>query len=48
MLDRAEILKDARKRFADGQRLGLGWTFAQCLKTAWAAARMKAAGTHRN
>jgi hypothetical protein len=35
------ILADARKRYADGQRLGLGWTWAQCLKTAAAADRIR-------
>jgi hypothetical protein len=34
-------MKDAHKRFRDGQRLGLGWTFGQCLSTAWAAAKMR-------
>jgi len=37
--DRAAILRDAHKRFRDGKRLGLGWTFGQCLKTGWAAAK---------
>lgn len=41
-LDRAAIMRDAHKRFADGQRLGLDWSFSRCLKTAWAAARIKA------
>ncbi|CAJ0891026.1 hypothetical protein AMST5_04099 [freshwater sediment metagenome] len=38
--DRAAIMRDAHRRFADGRRLGLGWTFGQCLATAWAAARI--------
>lgn len=38
--DRAAIMRDAHKRFRDGRRLGLGWTFGQCLATAWAAARI--------
>jgi hypothetical protein len=37
--DRAAIMRDAHKRFRDGKRLGLGWTFGQCLSTAWRAAR---------
>lgn len=41
--DRAAIMRDAHKRFRDGKRLGLGWTFGQCLSTAWAAARMRRA-----
>lgn len=40
--DRAAVMRDAHKRFADGKRLSLGWTFSQCLKTAWAAARLRA------
>ncbi|MFO1125730.1 MAG: hypothetical protein U1E25_10865 [Methylocystis sp.] len=26
--DRAAIMRDAHKRFGDGKRLGLGWTFS--------------------
>jgi hypothetical protein len=37
--DRAAIMRDAHKRFRDGKRLGLGWSFGQCLATAWAAAK---------
>jgi hypothetical protein len=37
--DRAAIMRDAHKRFRDGKRLGLGWKFAQCLSTAWRAAK---------
>jgi hypothetical protein len=40
--DRAAILRDAHKRFRDGKRLALGFSFSQCLTTAWAAARIKA------
>ena len=36
--DRAAIMRDAHKRYRDGKRLGLGWTFGQCLSTAWRAA----------
>ncbi|MGJ0507631.1 MAG: hypothetical protein ACR652_10960 [Methylocystis sp.] len=39
--DRAAIFRDAHKRFRDGQRLGLGWTFGRCLSTAWAAAKIR-------
>jgi hypothetical protein len=46
--DRAAIMKDAHKRFADGRRLGLGWSFGQCLATAWAAARMARAARIEN
>lgn len=46
--DRAAIMRDAHKRFRDGKRLGLNWTFGQCLSTAWAAAKMRqAAGPMR-
>lgn len=39
--DRAAIFRDAHKRFRDGKRLGLGWTFGRCLSTAWAAAKQR-------
>jgi gamma-glutamyl phosphate reductase len=39
--DRAAIMRDAHKRYADGKRIGLGWTFGRCLATAWAAAKMR-------
>jgi hypothetical protein len=39
--DRAAIMRDAHKRFRDGKRLGLGWTFSQCLSTAWSAAKAR-------
>jgi len=42
-LDRSAVMRDAWKRFRDGKRLGLGWTFGQCLSTAWAAARERRA-----
>jgi hypothetical protein len=45
--DRAAIMRDAHKRMRDGRRLRLGWSFAQCLATAWAAARMQRAGLAR-
>lgn len=39
--DRSAIMRDAWKRYRDGQRLGLGWSFGQCLSTAWAAAKIR-------
>jgi hypothetical protein len=42
-LDRSAIMRDAHKRFRDGRRLGLGWSFGRCLSTAWAAAKARAA-----
>jgi hypothetical protein len=39
-LDRSAVMRDAHRRYRDGKRLGLGWTFSQCLKTSWAAARI--------
>ena len=39
--DRRAIMRDAHKRFRDGRRLGLAWPFAQCLRTAWQAARIR-------
>ncbi len=39
--DRRAIMRDAHKRFRDGRRLGIDWTFARCLWTAWQAARMR-------
>jgi hypothetical protein len=43
--DRRGIMKDAHKRFRDGKRLRLGWTFGQCLTTAWAAAKIRRAAS---
>ena len=39
--DRRAIMRDAHKRYRDGRRLGLAWPFAQCLRTAWRAARIR-------
>ena len=39
--DRRAVMKDAHKRYRAGLRLNCGWTFAQCLRTAWAAARQR-------
>ncbi|MCC3243763.1 hypothetical protein LG047_00230 [Methylocystis sp. WRRC1] len=44
MYDRAAIMCDAHKRFRDGKRLGLAWSFAQCLRTAWAAEKLRRSG----
>lgn len=38
-LDRSAIMRDAHLRFRQGKRLNLGWSFSQCLSTAWAAAK---------
>lgn len=45
--DRAAVMRDAHKRYRDGRRLGLGWTFGRCLSTAWAAARERQANAER-
>lgn len=42
-IDRRAVMLDAHRRYRDGVRLKLGWTFAQCLTTAWAAAKIRAA-----
>lgn len=39
--DKRAIMRDAWKRYRDGQRLNLGWTFGHCLSTAWAAAKLR-------
>ena len=39
--DRRAIMRDAHKRFRDGRRLGIDWTFGHCLQTAWRAARIR-------
>ena len=39
--DRAAIMRDAHRRYRDGVRLKLGWSFAQCLRTAWTAAKLR-------
>jgi len=38
---RSAIMQDAHRRFRDGRRLSLGWSFAQCLSTSWQATRMQ-------
>ena len=42
-MDRSAVMRDAHKRYRQGQRLNMGWTFAQCLSTAWQAAKMRQA-----
>lgn len=39
--DRRAVMRNAHKRYRDGQLLALNWTFAQCLRTAWAAAKIR-------
>lgn len=34
-------MRDAHKRYRQGLRLGMGWTFGRCLSTAWAAAKQR-------
>jgi hypothetical protein len=43
VIDRSAIMGDAHRRYRAGKRLGLGWSFGQCLATAWAAAKARAA-----
>lgn len=45
--DRSRVFKDAHRRFKDGKRLNLGWTFAQCLKTAWQAERIRVSDSYQ-
>lgn len=40
-MDRSTVMRDAHKRYRQGKRLNMGWTFAQCLSTAWQAAKMR-------
>jgi hypothetical protein len=40
-IDRREVMRDAHKRFKQGQRLNMGWDFARCLRTAWCAAKIR-------
>ncbi len=39
--DRKRVMRDAHTRFRQGKRLGMGWSFSQCLKTSWAAERIR-------
>lgn len=39
--DRRAIMRDAHRRYGDGRRLGLGWSFGRCLSTSWQAARIQ-------
>ena len=40
-IDRRAVMRDAHLRYRQGLRLNLGWTFAQCLRTAWTAAKIR-------
>lgn len=40
-IDRASVMKDAHKRYRDGKRLNLNWTFGRCLQIAWYAAKQR-------
>jgi hypothetical protein len=48
-IDKSAVFKDAHLRYRQGLRLQMGWSFAQCLRTAWAAAhqRQQAPAPHR-
>jgi hypothetical protein len=48
MLDRRAVMVDAWRRYRDGQRLGLGWSFGRCLSTAWAAAKIRRDAMRQN
>lgn len=39
--DKSAIMRHAHKSFKDSKRLGLGWTFARCLRSAWAAEKIR-------
>jgi hypothetical protein len=40
-IDKSAVLKDAHLRYRQGPQLQMGWSFAQCLRTAWAAAHQR-------
>jgi hypothetical protein len=47
-IDKSAVLRDAHLRYRQGLRLQMGWSFAQCLRTAWAAAHQRRqASAHR-
>jgi hypothetical protein len=46
--DRSRLMKDAWLRFRQGQRHDLGWTFAQCLSTAWRAEKIRCSDAYQN
>lgn len=37
--DRAANMRDAHKRYREGKRLRIGWSFGLCLSTAWQATK---------
>lgn len=39
MISRAAVQREARRQYEQAQRLGLGWTLAQCLRFSWHKAR---------
>jgi hypothetical protein len=39
--DKTQVMRDAHKRFQEGKELRLGWSFGQCLSTAWQAAKLR-------
>lgn len=39
--NRSRLMKDAHKWFKDSKRIGLGMTWAQCLKHAWSAEKIR-------
>lgn len=40
-IDKSAVFRDAHLRYRQGLRLGMGWSFARCLSTAWKAARIR-------
>lgn len=47
-LDRSAVMRDAHRRYRDGQRLGLDWTFSRCLTVAWTAHRLRQISPRRH
>lgn len=47
-LNKRRVMQDAHIRYRQGQRLNMGWTFSQCLKTAWAAEKQRQPTKHNN
>ena len=47
-INRSRVFKDAHRRYRDSQRLGLGWDFARCLRTAWAAERIRCSDSYQH
>jgi hypothetical protein len=40
-VDRAAVMRDAHRRYANAKRLGLDWSFGRCLSTAWQVDRIR-------